>query len=409
MSTENHKFTSILEGYLNTAIDGIITLNERGVIQLVNNSVADMFGYKNHELIGQKINILMPEPDSSRHDKYMNNYKRTNIKKIIGIGREVHGKKKDGTIFPIRIAVSEVLIEGQTIYTGVIHDQTELNHVNAKLTKINNELENLVEQRTNELETAVNHLLEVNKKLEENEKSLALALNKEKELNELKTRFVSMASHEFRTPLSTIMSSASIIAKYTKEEDQPKRIKHVERINSTVQNLTAILKDFLTISKLEEGHLNLNISKFNVYELIQEVVLIMENLLKDGQRILFKTNCPNFILESDRHFLENILINLLSNAVKYSDKNSAIELVLANEDDVCTIQVKDHGIGIPLQDKEYLFTRFFRASNSENIQGSGLGLHIVQTYAKELHGSISFESQENKGSTFTLKLPQYNG
>lgn len=368
-----------------------------------------MFGYESHELIGQKINILMPEPDSSRHDKYMDNYKKTNVKKIIGIGREIQGKKKDGTIFPIRIAVSEVIVDNKKIFTGVLHDQTELNSVNEKLTKINNELENLVEQRTNELENAFNHLLQANKKLEEKEKSLALALSKEKELNELKTRFVSMASHEFRTPLSTIMSSASIIAKYTKEEDQAKRIKHVDRINAMVQNLTSVLKDFLTISKLEEGHLNLSISTFNVYELIQDVVMFMENLLKEGQRILFKTNSPNFELRTDRHFLENILINLLSNAVKYSNADSPIELELRDESDNCIIDVKDYGIGIPIKEQEYLFTRFFRASNSENIQGSGLGLHIVQTYAKELKGSISFESQENKGSRFTLKLPQYNG
>lgn len=350
----------------------------------------------------------MPEPDSSMHDNYMENYKYSEAKKIIGITRMVQGKKKDGTLFPIRIAVNEVLIDGKKVFTGVIQDQTELNNVKDKLSKINNELEQLVEQRTNELENTVNHLLKVNKKLEENERSLAISLSKEKELNELKTRFVSMASHEFRTPLSTIRSSASLIAKYSSEQDQTKRLKHVERINSTVVNLTTILNDFLTISRLEEGHLNLNIETFNVYTLIQEVVAFMESLLKEGQRILFQTNCPTFELRSDRHFLENILINLLSNAVKYSDTNTPIEVELTNEDEVCVIQVKDYGIGIPIEDQGYMFTRFFRASNAENTKGTGIGLHIVKTYARELNGNISFKSQENIGSTFTLKLPQYN-
>ena len=272
------------------------------------------------------------------------------------------------------------------IFTGIIHDLSAINKTKEALKKANQELEEKVEIRTNDLEVTVNKLLQTNRKLEDSQDKLLLSLAKEKELNELKSRFVSMASHEFRTPLSTVMSSASLISRYELDTQQDKRIKHVDRIKSAVNNLTGILNDFLSLSKLEEGHKEL------------------EGLLRGDQTIVHFINGSPFLVKSDRRILKNIFFNLISNAVKYSDLDSEITCTIEYDKGEVLIHIKDNGIGIPLEDQKHLFSRFFRAKNADNIQGTGLGLHIVQQYLKLLNGTIEFVSEVGMGSTFSIRI-----
>ncbi|GAA5222395.1 PAS domain-containing sensor histidine kinase [Membranihabitans marinus] len=407
MNKENIDLASTLRYVIDTAIDGILTINDKGIIEMVNQSAAQLFQYKPSEMIGKNVKFLMPEPDQSQHDKYIENYNRTKKPKIIGIGREVQGLKKDGTLFPFRLAVSEVVLSDRIIFTGVVHDLTELDEVNRKLLTINNELEKLVELRTIELEQVINRLLSTNKKLEEKEKTLAKALDNERELNELKSRFVSMASHEFRTPLSTILSSASLISKYQTAENQTNRLKHVDRIKSAVNNLTGILNDFLSLSKLEEGKQELKFTVFNLTDVCSTLVNELESILKKGQYFEINIADESVSIYSDRHIIRNILFNLMSNAIKYSPENSPIICNIDYGVDSVSIEVADKGMGIPVQDQQYIFHRFFRASNVENIQGTGLGLHIVEHYINMLKGEISFTSEEYCGCTFTMKIPIY--
>jgi PAS domain S-box-containing protein len=231
--------------------------------------------------------------------------------------------------------------------------------------------------------------------------NLLEALNKEKKLGEMKSRFVSMASHEFRTPLSTILSSAYLIEKYTECSEQQKREKHISRIISSVNNLTNILNEFLNVGKIEEGKLVLHVSNFNIKKLIETIVTDLNPLLKKGQKIDY-THEGSEMIELDNSLLKNIILNLLSNAIKFSYENSMIIITSSYHDDEFVIKVVDNGIGITKDDQEHLMDRFFRGSNAVNVQGTGLGLHIVSKYVERMQGTISYESEINKGTSFRI-------
>lgn len=392
-----------LKGIIDTAIDGIITINPLGIIESVNIAAAKQFGYKAEEIQGKNIKMLMPSPYQEEHDSYLHRYNTTKVPRIIGVGREVTGLRKDKSTFPFRLAVSEVILNDRIIFTGIIHDLSDVKDAEKRLLEMNEQLEHLVQKRTNELEEVVNKLLSTNEILQKRESELKLSLSKEKELNELKSRFVSMASHEFRTPLSTILSSASLIGKYTEEAQNDKREKHVSRIKSAVNTLTGILNDFLSLSKIEEGKVVVQKTLVDLEELCNEIIDEVKGIMKPGQTISHE-GLENIEINTDKRILKNILFNLISNAIKYSKEDGEISCKLKFEDDLFNLEIKDNGIGIPLADQKYLFERFFRASNVETIQGTGLGLSIVKRYVNLLGGEINFESKENVGTIFNITI-----
>jgi len=239
---------------------------------------------------------------------------------------------------------------------------------------------------------------------EEEEIPVERPLKKEKELGELKSRFVSMASHEFRTPLSTIQSSAALIGRYTLTEQQSQREKHTARIKSSVTTLNTILNDFLSLSKIEQGEVILKIGQVQLGNFLRETSDEIEGLLKNGQVIRTIDETNGLVIETDQGILKNILFNLLSNAIKYSGEG-VIECKALADPEKLRISVRDHGIGIPESEQKHLFRRFFRAHNATNIEGTGLGLYIVSGYVNLLKGSIDYHSEEGKGSTFTISIP----
>jgi PAS domain S-box-containing protein len=236
------------------------------------------------------------------------------------------------------------------------------------------------------------------------EEDIRKMLEKEKELNELKSRFVSMASHEFRTPLSTILSSVSLCARYSSEADTEKREKHIARIRSSVHNLTGILNDFLSLDRLEAGGIVHNPKEIEVLALLEDVAEEMQAIAKPHQRIVAGLDGPT-LLNLDGILLRNVLVNLVSNAIKYSPEGSEVSMLGKVAGSQLQVSVHDQGVGIPDGEQLFLFQRFFRAKNVTNIQGTGLGLTIVKKYLDLLGGDISFESKENLGSTFTITLP----
>lgn len=372
-----------------------------------------MFGYDNDEMIGLEIENLLPQRFRSHHAGYREGYMKNPEPRSMGKGRELFASTKTGCEFPVEISISNFKMNDTTFIMCFIADITErkkhqdelklahdkLRHSSEAIYKMNVQLELKVNERTNELAAAI-------KKVEDSRKEVLKALEREKELNELKSRFVTTASHEFRTPLGTILSSASLISRYNAQEDEEKRIKHIERIRSSVSNLTEILNDFLSLDKLEEGIIRNNPVEFEMESFISSTTDELKSILKTGQTIEYKNigNTKTTVV-LDSQIMKNVLINLVSNAIKYSPESSPVTVSSEINNEKCLILVKDNGIGIPENDQHHIFERFFRANNAANIQGTGLGLNIVKKYVDLLGGKISFVSQHNKGTTFTVELP----
>lgn len=409
----------VLQSIVETAIDGILLIDQCGKVLMVNSAVTVMFGFTEEEMLGENISILMPSPDRENHEFYIRNYRETGIKKIIGIGREVTGRRKDGSVFPLRLAVSSIVIDDREYFTGILQDLTDMKTAQQKIINLNLELEKNVQDKTTELQDTVNLLLETNRQLNasiEKHKiyeaalvatrdELKKSLEKEIELSSLKSRFVSMASHEFKTPLSSILSSASLISKYVLTEQEPDRARHVERIKSSVHHLNGILIDFLSLTRMDEGHYTPDISGFSLSDLLRELQAEAEDLLKKDQTLICHHHTDDLQMQSDKKVVRNILYNLISNAIKYSDEGKEITCTVEPDDMGISIRIEDQGMGIPLDDQKHIGSRFFRATNAINVPGTGLGLNIVQSYLNSLKGQLSFESTPGVGSVFTIKLP----
>jgi signal transduction histidine kinase len=217
-----------------------------------------------------------------------------------------------------------------------------------------------------------------------------------------------MASHEFRTPLSTILSSATLVSKYTSTDENDKRERHVQKIKDSVRHLNNLLEDLLSLGKMEEGKVTVAISSFTVKEFIDDIIEEMKVIQKKGQQIICKYQGEeNFT--TDKRLLKNILINLFSNAIKFSGENKSIWIDITNENELLSVVLKDEGVGIPEEDQHHLFTTFFRGKNVTNIEGTGLGLPIVKRYVDLLKGNVSLKSVLGEGTTIYFTLPQLMG
>ena len=286
-------------------------------------------------------------------------------------------KRKDGTTYPVEVHLQSSSLGGRVLIVAMALDISERKNYTQKLEKT-------VAQRTKELKEA---------------------LIKEKELNDLKTKFLSMVSHEFKTPLSAILTSATLVEKYCDSEQQDMRKKHLGSISKGVHQLTGILNDFLSIEKLEQGKEIYRLTEFSLSKVVNQVVYHANMLLKSGQKINYPMNIEEETVYQDERIISLILTNLLQNAIKYSPEETEIDIKFDLYEDKLYFSVIDRGIGIPEKDQEHVFERYFRADNALLTQGTGIGLNIVKFHIENLGGDISFKSVENKGSTFTVKLP----
>ena len=366
---------------------GIISVNPQGDIVMINGFDLRQFGYEREELIGNKIEILIPKAKREGHVRLREGYQKYDAHhRPMGVGMDLAGLRKDGTEFPVEVSLSTYQNKEGIFSIAFVSDITVRKASENALLRLNEELERKVEART---------------------QSLREALDREKELGELKSRFVSMASHEFRTPLSTILSSAYLVSKYPNAEDQPKRDKHIQRIISSVNMLTDILNDFLSVGKIEEGRIQIRLTPICILEWMELVVSELETLLRTGQHIEYQHEGREDTV-IDPSLLKHIVQNLVSNAIKFSPENAPITLKTACTDTTFTLTVSDKGIGIPEADQQHLFERFFRAGNVENIQGTGLGLHIVDKYASLMNGTVRCESKSGEGTTFIVTINTNN-
>ena len=394
------------------ATEGIVLTNGTGEIVLANPEARRLFMYEKDELVGKPFEILLPKRLHKEHIHYRNNFYKDPASRNMGHDRHVYAVKKNGEEFPVEMSLSYYEQQRDFFVLAFIIDITErkvseqklitqkeqLEKVTSDIRKLNVELENKVGERTLILQEAL-------QELERSQMELSEALSKEKELNEIKSRFVSMASHEFRTPLSTILSSAALLARYTQTEDQDKREKHIRRIKESVKHLNDLLEDFLNLGKLEEGRVFTQVVRFNVKEQVQDVIDEIKLMLKEGQDMILNYQGDEYFI-TDNRLLKNILINLLSNAIKFSEEGKQIYITVNNSGSDMIVEVKDQGIGIAKEDMQHMFSTFYRGRNAVNIQGTGLGLHIVRRYVNLLKGDINMESELNEGTTINIALPR---
>ncbi|MDX1629049.1 MAG: PAS domain-containing sensor histidine kinase [Fulvivirga sp.] len=392
--------------------EGIIAVNGEGVIDMANSSAYRIFGYEANELEGLKIEELIPKELRKLHVKDRKDYHENPSPRRMGRGRDLLGLKKDGTTFPVEISLNTTTLHNAPHVIAYVIDISERKKIESALKKSEEQLilyatqlEKRVKERTEELEKtneALENQIIVTKKAEKDAK---VALERERELNELKSRFVSMASHEFRTPLSTILSSASLIEKYRQEDQHDKRQRHISKIKSSISNLNGILDDFLSISKLDEGKIDVDLHEVDLVAICNDVIEELSSIKKKNQKIAFSADGKPISIKADPKIIKNIVINLMSNAIKYSEKDIRLGIDFNYKNNIC-IYVIDQGMGIPEEDQKHLFNRFFRAKNATNIQGTGLGLNIVKKYLEMLGGDIKFKSELDKGTEFRVLFPK---
>ena len=531
------------QALFNYASIGILVANSQGEIQMANKFIEQQFGYQSSELLGKKIEVLIPKRYAEKHIKHRERFSTDPHSRPMGLGMELSGLKKDGTEFPVEVSLGHYTIDNEKFALGFISDITQRKETEQAIAQLNAHLEEKVKEGTqslaltveqlsvqiketerkdtelqrvntflnniwnhagaiiivcdkngliqffnpaaekalgyvseeivnlhtpalfhskDELEVQASEILHLSDKIVKpdfevlaelaqvsnnnglefhyvrkdgtsffvslditplkddqgnitsylciaidiSEKKIAevelrAALEKEKELNELKSRFVSMASHEFRTPLSAVLSSAYLLSRYTSGDEQVQRDKHIQRIVTSVSSLTEILNDFLSVGKIEEGNIHPHYSRYDIKKQMNEVIQDVQHLLKKEQRISYNHSGGSLVY-LDPSMMKHIVTNLLSNAIKFSNEESEVQFVTDVKDEEFIISVKDQGIGIPPEDQASLFKRFFRSSNVTNIQGTGLGLHIVSKYAELMNGKIECKSELGKGTQFII-------
>ncbi|MFK8054655.1 MAG: ATP-binding protein [Saprospiraceae bacterium] len=414
-----------IEAIQNATVDAIFTLTSKGRLLSVNDAACVMFGYEKAELLEIKLTELMTSESAALEAKHLRLYDVSSVTRLPDGVRNVEGKRKNGEILPLRLNIRSVHTADQTYYTCVVHDlsgykksRDRIMDLHRQLSEHNESLESKVNERSLQLEKSINDLAAANKRLareikereaiaislQRREMQLERLLHKERELGELKSRFVSMASHEFRTPLTTMLSSVEII-EMAVTDGPPVLYKHTHRIREGIGYLRNVLEDFLQLGKLDVKGTDLLIQEFDLQEFFERMTEDLNLMCKPGQDIELEIDDE---IQSTNHSINGLRIcitNLLTNAIKYSDQGSAIDIEVCKQGDYLVVEVKDEGIGIPKRDLKFLFERFFRASNAETEKGTGLGLHIVARYVEAMNGTIKVESAPGEGTVFILKVP----
>ena len=358
---------------LDHVVDGIITIDDKGIIESFNSSAEKIFRYSSSEVIGKNIKILMPEPYHSQHNEYLQKYIDTGIANIIGVGREVEGLRKDGTVFPIDLAVNEVCLEDKRFFTGIVRDITER------------------KQHDQELFQA---------KLEAEKTSLA------------KSEFLSRMSHELRTPLNSIMGFSQLLEMAAVKEKYPEnQVNFIEQILRAGSHLLELINEVLDLSRVESGKIETHPEPVDVKNLLNEMVAFMQPIAQKSKVNISNdtelTGCS--MIKADKGLLKQCILNLLSNAVKYNQEKGEVNLHCRTmENKNIQICVTDTGPGLSEEQQASLFQPFERlgAENSE-IEGSGIGLTITKKIVELMGGTVGYESQLGKGSTFFIELPVY--
>lgn len=388
--------------------EGIIIVNDKQEIVSSNDAANKMFGYKMDELTGKRLNILIPNEYHKKHKHHFEDFVAHSDKRQMGRGRDLFGIRKNGKKFPVEAGLNPFELYKAKYIMALVSDITVRKEQELQILELNTELEGKITERTDELHKTINQLKEeVDKRKQAVSKTKALLRN-EQELNELKTKFLSLVSHEFKTPLSVIMTSSMLVKKYTQTEQQQKREKHLFTIQSKIKFLNTILDDFLSIERLGTDKTTYKTDIFPLSKVVNVAIYDANMLLKEGQKINYPANIEGIEITFDEKILELILANLIRNSIKYSPENTTIDIRIVSTAEELIIDVQDEGIGIPENEQKFIFNRYFRAQNALLDQGTGIGLNIVKSHLENLGGTIKFVSKEHIGTTFTIHIPFNN-
>jgi PAS domain S-box-containing protein len=395
------------EAVFSYASIGILVCDHQGQITSANHLANKLFGYKTGEMINMTIEQLVPPEVSRYHETLRQSFNSKPQVREMGHNLDLYARRKDGSVFPVEISLSYFQLEAEQYAVAYIIDtsvnkaaeQQLLAHRDA-IQGLNADLEQQVTDRTNALMITLNQL-------EQTKDELTKALTAEQQLGELKSRFVSMASHEFRTPLTIVQTSATLIDKYLALGQPDNCQTHLAHIRASTRQLNDILEEFLSVGLIDAGKAEAHPVAVDVSKLVDETVAGMQAMLKPDQRIETSLLGTGYAW-LDPSLLRKIILNLLTNAIKYSGTGSVVSIRGTVTDQRLTLTVQDQGVGIPPDDQHHLFERFFRARNVTNIAGTGLGLHIVGRYVALMGGQVSLKSVLNQGTTVTLTFSYYD-
>lgn len=343
------------QAILDNALDGIVTIDDRGIIHSFNRAAANIFGYAAKEVIGRNVSMLMPEPYRSRHDGYLENYQATGVPRIIGIGREVEGRRKDGTTFPMELAVSQISRKGRPMFVGLVRDITE-----------------------------------------------------RKRVERMKTEFISTVSHELRTPLTSICGALSLLASGKLGELPENAQQMVEIADKNSRRLTRLINNLLDMEQLADGQMRLDMRVQPLMPLVEQSLESIQIFAAQNQiNCRLSERADQMQVLADGMRIQQILANFLSNAVKFSPKNGEVEVAVSCRNGAVRVEVSDQGPGIPQAFRSRIFQRFSQAdaSDTRQVEGSGLGLAISKELAESMGATVGFNSEEGRGARFHIELP----
>lgn len=345
----------LVNSILDTVLDGVLTIDDRGTLLSCNPAGERIFGYTRTELIGRNVRILMPEPYTSEHDRYLARYNATHEPRVIGIGREVIGLRKDGSTFPMDLAVAETSDADRTMFVGIVRDITE-----------------------------------------------------RKQMERMKSEFVATVSHELRTPLTSIRGALGLLAGKFSDTLPAKALKLLDTANRNSERLILLINDILDLEKVESGALEFDFRTTDLMEVAHRSVAAYEDYGRQRSVRLRLSGAPEVTtVLADGHRLEQVFANLISNAVKYSPDGGTVDVVLANTESSIRVSVRDSGQGIPKAFRSRIFQPFAQADSSDTRQkgGTGLGLSITKAIVERHGGTIDFSSEEGKGTEFFFEIP----
>lgn len=346
------------QAIINNMVDGVITINQTGIMTSFNPAAERIFGYAPEEVLGRNIKMLMPNPDHDAHDGYLHNFKTTRVARIIGIGREVIGQRKNGSQFPMDLAVSEVTREGRPIYVGMVRDVSE-----------------------------------------------------RKRVERMKNEFVSAVSHELRTPMNAILGFTQLLRYDVNITDKQKA--NLGKVHKAGDHLLSIINDVLDLSRIEAGKVSLSMEPVAISAVLRECRNLIQQQA-DARRIRLQLDIDNadvYWVQADRTRLRQVLLNFISNAVKYNREGGSVWVACtAAAGERVRISVRDTGLGVAPDKQAELFQPFNRlgAERSE-IEGTGIGLTITKQLVVMMHGEIGMTSTSGEGSTFWVEFSRASG